>query len=131
MNKNNKVVLVAEDDFDAMQQMKINLNSYGFNVIAVDSQADAERKMAETKPDLAIFDLMMENQDSGFILANRIKKLYPEVPVIIATAVGAETGILFNVETKEDQSWLKADLVLEKGIRPDQLFREISKLLKL
>lgn len=131
MNDLNKIVLVAEDDFDAMEQMKINLKSYGFQVIAVDSQAEAEIIMLTTKPDLAIFDLMMEKQDSGFILSNKLKKLYPEVPIIIATAVGAETGIMFNIETKEDQKWLKADLILEKGIRPDQLFREISKLLKL
>jgi two-component system, OmpR family, response regulator len=131
MNDLNKIVLVAEDDFDAMEQMKINLKSYGFQVIAVDSQAEAEKIMLTTKPDLAIFDLMMEKQDSGFILSNKLKKLYPEVPIIIATAVGAETGIMFNIETKEDQKWLKADLILEKGIRPDQLFREISKLLKL
>jgi len=107
------------------------LKSYGFDIVAVETQADAEVKIKEFKPDLAIFDLMMEKQDSGFILANRMKKLYPEVPVIIATAVGAETGILFNVDTREDQKWLKADLVLEKGIRPDQLYREIAKLLKL
>lgn len=131
MEKLNKTVLLAEDDMDAMDQMKINLKSYGFDIVAVETQADAEVKIKEFKPDLAIFDLMMEKQDSGFILANRMKKLYPEVPVIIATAVGAETGILFNVDTREDQKWLKADLVLEKGIRPDQLYREIAKLLKL
>lgn len=131
MKKINKTVLLAEDDIDAMEQMKINLKAYGFEVVAVDSQKDAEKKLEEIKPDLAIFDLMMEKQDSGFILSNKAKKLYPDMPVIIATAVGAETGILFNIETKEDQKWLKADLVLEKGIRPDQLYREINKLLKI
>jgi DNA-binding response OmpR family regulator len=131
MKKLNKTVLVAEDDFDAKQQMILNLKSYGFDIAAFDSQADAEKYMEKNKPDLAIFDLMMEKQDSGFILANKMKRKYPEVPIIIATAVGAETGILFNVDTKEDRQWLKADLVLEKGIRPDQLYREISKLLKL
>ncbi len=131
MIKIDKTVLLAEDDFDAMEQMKINLKSFGLEVVAVDSQEEAEKKMAEFKPDLAIFDLMMEKQDSGFILSNKIKKLYPDVPVIIASAVGAETGIMFNIETKDDQKWLKADLVLEKGIRPDQLYREISKLLKI
>ena len=83
------------------------------------------------KPNIAIFDLMMENQDSGFILSHKAKKIHPNMPVIIATAVGAETGMLFNVETKSDTNWLGADLILEKGIRPDQLHREICKLLKL
>jgi len=53
------------------------------------------------------------------------------MPVIIATAATAETGITFKVETEEDKNWIKADLYLEKGIRGDQLHREINKLLKI
>jgi hypothetical protein len=74
---------------------------------------------------------MMETQDSGFVLAYKAKKMHPEMPVIIATAVTTETGISFNVETEEDKNWIKADLYLEKGIRGDQLHREINKLLKI
>ena len=87
--------------------------------------------LAETKPDLCIFDLMMETQDSGFVLAYRAKQLYPEVPVIIASAVTSETGLVFKLETLEDKSWIKADIFIEKGIRPDQLQREINKLLEI
>jgi DNA-binding response OmpR family regulator len=73
---------------------------------------------------------MMENPDSGFILSHQAKHLYPDLPVILATAVTSETGMVFGVETEEDRKWIKADLYLEKGIRPDQLHAEISKLLK-
>ncbi len=127
----NKIVLLVEDDIDYLEQMKISLKSFGYEVISGDSQKIGEELLEKHKPDIAIFDLMMENQDSGFILSHRAKKLHPKMPVIIATAVGAETGILFNVETDEDKKWLHADLILEKGIRPDQLHREINKLLKL
>jgi hypothetical protein len=40
---------------------------------------------------------MMENEDSGFILCYKLKRMYPEVPVIIATAVSAETGMWFGI----------------------------------
>ena len=73
---------------------------------------------------------MMENQDSGFILCYKMKKKYPDVPIIIATAVTAETGMSFGLSTEEEKRWIKADLYLDKGIRPDQLQREINKLLK-
>ena len=73
---------------------------------------------------------MMENQDSGFILAYKTKKMYPDVPVIIATAVSSETGMVFGLD-EDEKNWIKADQYLEKNIRPDQLQREINKLLKL
>jgi two-component system, OmpR family, response regulator len=72
----------------------------------------------------------MKNEDSGFVLSYKMKQKYPDVPVIIATAVSAETGMSFDVASDEDRQWIKADLYLEKGIRPEQLKLEILKLLK-
>lgn len=83
------------------------------------------------KPDLAIFDLMMEQEDSGFILAYKAKRKHPDMPIIIASAATAETGFTFDLYNENDRNWIKADLYLEKGIRSDQLHREINKLLKL
>lgn len=42
--------------------------------MAVESQAEAESVIARFRPDLAIFDLMMESDDSGFILCYKLKK---------------------------------------------------------
>ena len=127
----NKVILVVDDDIDYLMQMGIVVQSFGFEVVKAESRKEAEEVLNRMKPDLAIFDLMMETQDSGFILAYKAKKMYPEMPIIIATAVTSETGVVFKVETEDDKSWIKADLYLEKGIRPDQLHREINKLLKI
>lgn len=130
MNDEKKNILIVDDDPDYLFQMKHHVESFGFNVSTAESVKDAEESL-KNKPDLAILDLMMETQDAGFVLAYKIKKQYPEVPVIIATAVASETGINFNVDTKNDKQWIKADLYLEKGIRSDQLNREIRKLLKI
>ena len=131
MNNNKKTILVIDDDIDYLEQMKIQLTSFGFNTIAAESQKEGEEIINKTKPDLVIVDMMMENQDSGFIFCYKFKKKYPDVPIIIATAVTAETGMIFSLNTEEERSWIKADLYLEKGIRSDQLQREINKLLKL
>jgi CheY-like chemotaxis protein len=74
---------------------------------------------------------MMESDDSGFVLCYKIKKKYPDVPVIIATAVARETGMTFSLDSEKEKSWIRADKYLEKGIRADQLDLEIMKLLKL
>lgn len=126
-----KVILLVDDDIDYLFQMKIMIEKFGFEVITAESQKEAERIFDKTKPDMAIFDLMMENQDTGFILCYKMKRKYPDVPIIIASAVTAETGIQFGINSSEDQNWIKADLFLDKGIREDQLLKEINKLLKL
>ncbi len=126
----NKLILIADDDEDYLFQMELYIKSFGFDVVKAQSQKEAEVLIENTKPDLAIFDLMMESDDSGFILCYKMKRKHPKVPIILATAVASETGISFGV-TDETRQWIKADLYLEKGIRKDQLHREINKLLKL
>ncbi|MFP4555276.1 MAG: response regulator [Bacteroidales bacterium] len=128
--KNQKTILLVDDDMDYLFQMKFQLERFGYKVVTAESQREAEEVIKTIKPDLAILDLMMENEDSGFILSYKMKRKYPDVPIILATAVSAETGMSFGISSEEERKWIKADLYLEKGIRPEQLQKEISKLLK-
>jgi len=131
MKKSDFTILVADDDPDYLFQTVFSLEQAGYKTMAVESQAEAESVIARFKPSLAIFDLMMENDDSGFILCYKIKKRYPDVPVILATAVSHETGLTFGIESEQARAWIRADVYLEKGIRPEQLDQEVMKLLKL
>ncbi|HOP00108.1 MAG TPA: response regulator [Bacteroidales bacterium] len=131
MNKGDYTILIADDDPDYLFQTVYMLEKAGYKTIAVESQTEAESVILKIKPDLAIFDLMMENDDSGFILCYRLKRKYPDVPVILATAVARETGMSFSLDSETEKSWIRADRYLEKGIRADQLDQEIMKLLKL
>jgi CheY-like chemotaxis protein len=122
-------ILVVDDDPDIIEQLTLLIRSEGYTVAAAGSQEEAEQILMAVKPDLAIVDLMMEQMDSGFILAHEIKKLYPETPVIILTSVKSATGISFAAASEEQQSWIKADRLLDKPIRPEQLRNELSRLL--
>jgi two-component system, OmpR family, response regulator len=129
--KNQRTILLVDDDMDYLFQIKFQLERFGFKVVSAESQREAEDLIKTFKPDLAIFDLMMENEDSGFILCYKMKRKYPDVPIILATAVSAETGMSFGISSEDERKWIKADLYLEKGVRPEQLQNEITKLLKL
>lgn len=131
MKKSDITILIADDDPDYLFQTVFSLEKAGYKTMAVESQAEAESVFARFRPHLAIFDLMMENDDSGFILCYKIKKKYPDMPVILATAVSHETGMLFSIDSDQEKSWIRADRYLEKGIRPEQLDQEVMKLLKL
>ena len=128
---NTKKILIADDDQDLLLQMELYVKKMGFEVETAETQKEAELKLNNFNPDLCIFDLMMENKDSGFILSYKSKKKNPKVPVIIISAVTAETGMNFSLETDANHTWMKADLFLEKNIRADQLHREMNKLMRL
>ena len=126
-----KTILIVDDDQDYLYQLKSRVESFGFQTILAESQKEAEELLEKTKPDLAILDLMMENEDSGFILCYKMKKKYPGVPIIIATGVAAETGISFDINDEKNRKWIRADRFLEKGIRSEKLNEVIELLLKI
>ncbi len=125
-----KKILVADDDQDVVDQLLLALQGQGYDVTAAQGQKEAEEAILTMRPDLAILDLMMEEKDSGFVLCHQIKKLYPETPVILLTAVTAATGISFAAQTPEARSWIKADKIMDKPVRPEQIRVEVRRLLK-
>jgi CheY-like chemotaxis protein len=125
-----KTILVVDDDQDFLDQMQAQLVAAGFDVVLAGSAKEAEAVIERSMPDVAIVDLMLEKMDSGFSLCYHIKKRDPSRPVILVTAVATETGIEFDAATDEERSWVKADVMLAKPVRIEQLVREIHRLLK-
>lgn len=123
-------VLVVDDDEDFRLQLVTQLEAAGFDVVAVEGEVRAGEVLAEMTPDLAIVDLMMEHQDGGFALSYRLKKRTPPVPVIMVTGVTSETGLDFSQAGDDEKSWVKADAMLSKPVRFEQLQREIDRLLR-
>lgn len=125
-----KTILLVDDDEDYRFQQKIQLTKAGYDVIEADSKEAAEAILEKTMPDLAVVDLMMEELDAGFTLCYHIKEKSPDLPIILVTAVTQETGMEFDAATTEERSWVKADAMLAKPIRFEQLKREIEKLMR-
>ncbi|MBN2526648.1 MAG: response regulator [Deltaproteobacteria bacterium] len=130
MNSNlKKIVLLVDDDVDFLEQHRLFLETENYEVVAAHSRREAEKLLETVTPDLAILDLMMDETDDGFVLAYNIKKKDAGVPVILVTAVTSETGLEFGT-VGEEGSWIKADAILPKPIRFEQLKREIHRLCK-
>lgn len=127
---NNKTILLVDDDIDFLTQTKVRLEAENFDVITAESKAEAEEILEDKKADLAIIDIMMEDEDAGFALAYKIKSRDESMPVIITSAVTSETGMEFDAKTDEEKSWIKADTFIPKPIRYEQLFNEIARLTK-
>ncbi len=122
-------VLLVDDDDDFLFQQRLQLENAGFDVIAAQGQHQAEEIVARVRLDVAVVDVMMEHPDAGFVLCHHIRKKDPSIPVILVTSVNSETGMDFDMSTEEDRTWIKADALLAKPIRFEQLRSEIDRLL--
>lgn len=122
-------ILVADDDLDIVEQLSVILTSKGYEVATAASQRETEEVLLRFQPDLAIIDLMMEQKDSGFVLCHQIRKIYPDTRIILLSAVMAETGISFDEQSESSRSWIKADKIMDKPVRAEQIRAEIHRLL--
>lgn len=129
MSNIQRTVLLVDDDEDFRMQIGTRLRSDGYRVIEAESEADGEARVAEGGFDVAVVDLMMEHMDSGFVLCHHIKKSDPAKPVLLVTGVAGETGMDFDAATAEERRWVKADAMLPKPVRYEQLRGEIERVL--
>lgn len=127
---NDEVILLVDDDEQFRMSLKAQLEADGFQVVAAEGRRTAENLLRKIHPDLAIVNLVMEEEDAGFVLAYHIKKADPKIPVILVTASMNETRLGFDTATAEERSWIKADALVEKPLRFEQIEREIMRLLR-
>ncbi len=128
--KEKLTVLVVDDDPDFRLQQELTLKAAGYQVVTAANRSQAEAVIAENTPDAMIADLMMEEADDGFILCYMAKKKHPNMPVILVTGVAGERGIEFDAATDEEKSWIKADVLLAKPVRAEQVLGELERLFK-
>lgn len=129
MNGDRPLVLVVDDDEDFRTQLAMQLEAAGYAVRLAEGETAADAILETVRPDLAVVDLMMERADGGFALSYRLKKRWPDLPVVMVTGVTHETGLDFTTDTPAERAWIKADAVLGKPVRFEQLKRELARLL--
>ncbi len=125
-----KKILFVDDDIDFITANRVLLEQAGYAVTVANSEKEATAIIEKEMPDLAIVDLMLEHADGGFSLSYHIKKKNPNVPVVLVTSVTHEFGFDFDADTDEERRWVKADIVVDKPIRFEQLLNDIKRLLK-
>jgi len=122
-------ILLIDDDPDFVAQMQIQLEHLGYAVTSAASEDEARARLAEGRPDAVVCDLMLQDADGGFVLAYEMKRQHPDLPIVMVTGVASEAGIPFALQSAGERSWIKADALLPKPVRAEQLKRELDRLL--
>jgi len=78
-------VLYVEDELFLGKIVKESLESRGFTVIMEGDGARATELFKKTNPDICVLDVMLPNKD-GFEIADEIRMINEEVPIIFLTA---------------------------------------------
>jgi DNA-binding response OmpR family regulator len=78
-------VLYVEDELFLGKIVKETLETRGFEVVMESDGADVVRTFEDEQPDICILDVMLPGK-SGFEIAEEIRKINDDVPVIFLTA---------------------------------------------
>jgi len=122
-------ILIIDDDIDLVEAMRLTLENEGYEVVDAQDGKKGLEKIAREKPDLILLDVMMETQDEGFHIAYQIRNnpQMSDLPIIMLTAVGQETG--FSFDKDKDEDFLPVNEFLEKPVNPDFLIEKIRSAL--
>jgi DNA-binding response OmpR family regulator len=122
-----KRVLIVEDDVALRGRIANHLREEGYGVIEAGGENEALQAIQKNEFDAAVVELRLDSEDSGFVLSHKIKKLDAKKPVIIISDATCETRMGFGIDTRDDRRWIKADALLHKDLRLEQLSSELAR----
>ena len=119
-------IAIIDDDPDILDASSLVLTSKGYQVITATNPDEGYRLVKDNSPDLIILDVMMNEPDDGFFLAQKFRKEKISTPIIMYTSVSKTVGMDFGIS-----ELVPVDDFVEKPISPSELIEKVEKLLNL
>lgn len=117
-------IAIIDDDPDIIEASSLVLKAKGYDVITASNPEDGFNIVVEHKPDLIILDVMMDEPDDGFFLAQKFRRQKINTPILMYTSVSKAVGLEFGLG-----EMVPVDDFVEKPISPDQLVAKVEQLL--
>ena len=115
-------ILYVEDEIFLAKIVKESLESRGYEVILETDGADVLTRFKKYNPDLCILDVMLPNKD-GFTIAEEIRELSPDLPIIFLTAKTQTTDLVKGFQ-------LGANDYIRKPFSMEELIARIENALR-
>jgi DNA-binding response OmpR family regulator len=118
-------ILIVDDDPDIVEASSLFLAKAGHTIATAYSRAEGMKAMASFQPDLLILDVMMEQPDDGFAMAQDLRRQGHKLPILMLTSVASASGLAFG----RDDEMVPVDEFQAKPVEPAELVRKVSRLL--
>ncbi len=117
-------ILVVDDEPDAVELIRFNLNAAGFDVVTAEDGQEALKKARSASPALIILDLMLPEVD-GLEVCKLLRRdpATKAIPIVMLTAKAAEIDRVLGFE-------LGADDYVTKPFSPRELVLRVKALLR-
>jgi len=117
-----KHILAIDDEAQIRELLQEALTMRGYRVSTTAEPEVGKKIIQQDPPDLIIMDLQIEEGD-GFILIEEVRKLGPNIPILLLT------GALFDRAIIRDTIEKKVSRYLDKTASLSQIVTEIEELL--
>ena len=104
-------ILIAEDEADIRNILKLYLESEGLEVVQAQDGEQALRMAQQEMPDLILLDVMMPNMD-GFAVTQALRQ-YSQVPILILSARSQDADKILGLNLGADDYIAKPFNALE------------------
>jgi len=119
---NKPKVLYVEDEIFLAKIVSETLERRGFDVVMESDGGEAVLRFKESQPDVCVLDIMLPNKD-GFDIADEIRELDSEVPIIFLSAKSAAEDVVNGFK-------LGANDYIRKPFSMEELIVRIENVLK-
>lgn len=120
------LIAIIDDDPDIIDASSLVLKAKGHDVITANNPNDGYSIVKYKKPDLIILDVMMDEPDDGFYLAQKFRKEGITTPILMYTSVSKAIGLDFG-----KSEMVPVDDFVEKPISPEELINKVDALLNI
>ena len=126
MEEKQYTILIAEDDADIIEVLKLYLENQGYRILSAEDGAAAYRLIEKEKVDLGIFDIMMPKMN-GFELIRKVREKY-NLPIIVLSAKKEDSDKILGLDLGADDYLVKPFNPLEVVARVKAAFRRFYDL---
>jgi CheY-like chemotaxis protein len=119
-------ILLVDDDKDFVEINKTLLEKDKHTVVFAHNPKDGLALLKKEKPDLLVLDVMMEEPDDGFAMAQQIRQDGNKITIIMLTSINK----VMNLKFGKDKDMVPVNEFFEKPIPADKLREAVKKYVK-
>jgi len=97
MTTDKNTILYVDDDDDFLDAVQQILESAGYEMVRASTAEEGLAAFRESRPDLILVDLMMEEVDAGTTLVRELERLHNEAPIYMISSLGDNLNMTLDV----------------------------------